>query len=369
MLKRFTIPKKKLLYALLLLGNPGFAQRDFKGLEHLFMLPKSYVVQHTTEELKIDGALDDNAWQKAAWTTDFVDIEGALKPLPTYRTQVKMLWNDSTLFIAAKMHEPQVWATQTNHDDIIFKDNDFEVFIDPDNNTHQYYELEINAINKIFDLFLSKPYRNGSDALIGWDVAGLKTAVQVQGTINNPADTDEGWTAEIAIPLKALRIGFPFIKPQEGSLWRINFSRVEWHTKASGSKNIKLKATDGRDLPEENWVWSPQGVINMHYPERWGYLQFTRKQDAVFKLPYAEQQKRWLWLVYYRQKQYQQKHNRYAATLTELGINSSPLIDSIKNKLTLESTSRQFMADIKAEGHPAITINDEGLIVTKSKTP
>ena len=69
-------------------------------------------------------------------------------------------------------------------------------------------KLKMNAINKIFDLFLPKPYRNGGDALIGWDVEGLKSGVEVIGTLNNPNDKDKGWTVEMAIPLKSFADGF-----------------------------------------------------------------------------------------------------------------------------------------------------------------
>lgn len=344
------------------------AQTGFAGLEHLFSIPKNYVVQHTDQVLKIDGDLQESDWQKAAWTSGFADIEGNKKPLPTYQTQVKMLWNDSTLFIAAKLQEPQVWATQTHHDDIIYKDNDFEIFIDPDNNTHQYFEIEVNAINKIFDLFLPKPYRNGGDALIGWDVDGLKSGIKIDGTLNNPKDVDKSWTVEMAIPLRSLRMGFPIKVPEEGTLWRINFSRVEWDTKVAGNKNVKLTDASGKNLPERNWVWSPQGVINMHYPERWGYLQFSRKSDAVFIMPFSEKQKQYLWLVYYRQKQYQQKNGKYATTLEELKLERRVKIGERENVLQMEASAKQFTATVAAEGSAAIRINDEGLIeILKSK--
>lgn len=347
---------------LLMAESPKLKAQDFKGLEHLFTTSKNYMVQHTDAVLKMDGDLQESDWQKAAWTTDFVDIEGSLKPLPTFKTQVKMLWNDSTLFIAAKLQEPQVWATQTHHDDIIYKDNDFEIFIDPDNNTHQYFEIEVNAINKIFDLFLPKPYRNGGDALIGWDVDGLKSGVKIDGTLNNPKDQDKSWTVEMAIPLKALRMGFPVKVPEEGTLWRINFSRVEWDTKIVGNKNIKLTDAAGKDLPEHNWVWSPQGVINMHYPERFGYLQFSRKSDAVFILPFSEKQKQYLWLVYYRQKQYQEKNGKYALTLESLNLERGVKIGERENMLEMDASAKQFTATVAAEGSSVITINDEGLI-------
>ncbi len=363
----FFMPKRSigiLVFLLLTASSKLIAQSDFKGLENLFSTPKNYVVQHTDEVLKIDGGLQENAWQKAAWTTDFVDIEGGPKPLPSFKTQVKMLWNDSALFIEAKLQEPQVWATQTHHDDIIYKDNDFEIFIDPDNNMHQYFEIEVNAINKIFDLFLPKPYRNGGDALISWDVEGLKSGVKIEGTLNNPKDQDKGWTVEMSIPLKSLRMGFLFHAPEEGALWRINFSRVEWDTKIEGNKNSKLKDAAGKDLPEHNWVWSPQGVINMHYPERFGYLQFSRKSDAVFILPFSEKQKQYLWLVYYRQKQLLKKTGKYATTLAELEINPQVEIGSKVNQLQMEASGKQFTATIKVASSETISINDEGLIKT-----
>lgn len=346
------------------LAAPVHAQTAFQGLEHLFTPPKGYVVQHTSQPLTLDGNLRESDWQKAAWTTDFVGIEGAAKPLPSLQTRVKMLWNDSTLFIAAIMQEPQLWAYQTHHDDIIYKDNDFEVFIDPDNNTHQYFEVEVNAINKIFDLYLPKPYRNQGDALISWDVAGLRSGVALNGTLNQAQDQDKGWTVELAIPLKAVRMGFPWQPPAEGTLWRINFSRVEWDTRAEGRRAVKLRDTSGKELPEHNWVWSPQGVINMHYPERWGYLQFTRRAGTTWQLPAAELRKQYLWLVYYRQQEYRQRTGHYAATLAELNIAPQAEVEKQANQLEMAATPYQFTATIAAAGSPRIRINDEGLIET-----
>ena len=49
-------------------------------------------------------------------------------------------------------------------------------------------------------------------------------------------------------------------------------SRVEWTTTLEAGRYVKVKG-----LPEDNWVWSPQGVVDMHRPETWGYVQFTRK--------------------------------------------------------------------------------------------
>ena len=221
--------------------------------------PLSYDCYRTTTPIHIDGKLDDPAWQQAKWTSDFVDIEGAAKPTPRFRTRVKMLYDDKYLYIAAELQEPNVTATLREHDSVIFHDNDFEVFIKPLPQTESYYEFEMNAFNTGWDLFLNKPYNENGKPDNSWDILGLKTAVAVQGTLNNPNDTDQGWTLEIAYPLHAFDSRQTVPPPQPGTVWRMNFSRVEW--KPGNPK-------------EDNWVWSPQGVINMHVPDRWGYLRF-----------------------------------------------------------------------------------------------
>ena len=222
--------------------------------------PLAYTCHRTTKPIQIDGRLDDPAWQQAPWTTDFVDIEGYSKPRPRFRTRVKMLWDEHYLYIAAELEEPNVLATLRQHDSVIFHDNDFEVFIKPLPETPSYYEFEMNAFNTGWDLFLPKPYNVGGKPDNSWNIEGLKTAVAVEGTLNYPGDTDHGWTVEMAYPLSAFDSRQQVPLPRTGTEWRINFSRVEW-----SPGNPK----------EDNWVWSPQGVINMHVPERWGYLKFA----------------------------------------------------------------------------------------------
>lgn len=122
--------------------------------------PLTYTACQTSGELLMDGRLDEPDWQAAPWTADFVDIEGELKPAPFLRTRAKLLWDNDFLYIGAELEEPHIWATLSQRDAVIFHDNDFEVFIDPDGDTHDYYELEINAMGTLWDLLLIKPYRD-----------------------------------------------------------------------------------------------------------------------------------------------------------------------------------------------------------------
>jgi hypothetical protein len=237
--------------------------------------PQSYDCYRTPTPIQIDGKLDDPAWKSAPWTSDFVDILGSAKPHPRFRTRIKMLWDDDYLYVAADLQEPDVKAALTQHDSVIFQDNDFELFLKPLPDAAGYFEFEINALNTSWDLYLNKPYNQGGRADNSWDIPGLKTAVAIHGTLNQSADKDRGWTVEIAIPWSAYTSRQPVPRPQPGSEWRANFSRVEWpkgidgHAPSSNLPNQHL---------EDNWVWSPQGVINMHVPEKWGYLRFRGKR-------------------------------------------------------------------------------------------
>jgi hypothetical protein len=235
-------------------------------------VPLTYTCVRAAAPLQIDGRLDDAAWRDAPWTEEFVDIEGSAKPKPAWATRVKMLWDDQYFYIGADLVEPHVWGTLTAHDSVIFRDNDFEVFIDPNGDRLDYYEYEINALGTDWDLLLPKPYTDGGKADNSWEIPGLKAAVHVDGTVNDPRDTDRGWSVELAFPWRVLgeRAGTP-APPRDGDRWRVNFSRVEWDVDRSSGAYVKVP---GR--PEHNWVWSPQGVVNMHVPERWGFVHFQR---------------------------------------------------------------------------------------------
>ena len=347
------------------------AQPSLISKQDLLTIPKKYTVFFNAKAPEIDGKLNDEVWKHIAWTEEFKDIEGDKKPNPIWNSRVKMSWNNNGLYIAAELLEPHVWANLKNYDDIVFYDNDFEVFIDPDNDTHRYYEFEVNALNTMFDLFMPKPYRNGGGAMISYNAPGMKWAVDVQGTINNPKDLDRGWTVELFIPFWALTIANKPKVPEDGDFWRINFSRVQWLTDIKDGRYVKRKDAEGKNLPEHNWVWSPQGLVNMHYPERWGYLHFSKNEQGdahnSFKIPYSEQQKRYLWYIYYLQKDYFLKHKTYASDLIKLGVNELNFsLEGKTNQLWMEATSRQFMVYISGDEH-IYSLNDEGLVQRRVK--
>lgn len=324
-------------------------QEPFTGRES--PRPRGYVCYRAPKPPRLDGRLDDPAWKLAPWTEDFVDIEGDIKPKPLFRTHAKMLWDDKFLYVGAELEEPNVWATLKEHDSVIFQDNDFEIFIDPDGDSHLYGEIEVNAFGTEWDLLLPKPYKDGGPAINGWEIPGLKVATHVDGKINDPSHKDKGWTVEVAIPWKALaEIAKCDCPPKHGDQWRINFSRVEWQVDVKDGKTVKKPNT-----PEYNWIWSPQGVVDMHRPERWGYLQFSTAKpgEDVLRPDPDWHVRELLHRVYYAQRTYREKHGRFASDIAELGIAAVPGV-------RLQTTDSGFEASLPAaDGKGRIRIRED----------
>ena len=249
--------------------------------------PRRYECRGVSAPIHIDGSLRDTAWSDLPWSEDFVDITGDEALRPTFRTRVKMGWDDNFFYVGAEMEEPHVWGTISEKNSVIFEDNDFEVFIDPDGDGLNYHEFEINTLGTIWELSLPKPYGEGGEPVLGCNLNGLQSAVHVRGTLNDPSDVDEAWSVEIAFPWSELARYNPGrnTPPKPGDIWRINFSRVQWpHEIVDGRyrrippHGIPLAESlnpEEQEHPENNWVWSPQGAVNMHLPDRWGEVVFV----------------------------------------------------------------------------------------------
>ncbi|GMF17207.1 unnamed protein product [Phytophthora fragariaefolia] len=240
-----------------------------------YHLPPS--VDHLVTSITIDGILDEKVWADVPWSEPFQDIQGPqFWSQPWFATKFKLRYDQQFLYVGAYLEETEVWANVSKRNEIIFHDNDFEVFVDPDGSTHNYKEFELNARNATWNLWLNRPYRDGGhenstrvDPQYGFDML-------------NGAERLHYWTAEIALPLSELaRHSKAQVPPAANSFWRINFSRVEWpvrvvYHKQSGKQHYEKKP----GLKEENWVWSTQNAVDMHRPEWWGYLQFRPRDET-----------------------------------------------------------------------------------------
>ena len=263
---------------------------------------------------KLDGDITKDFWKRGEWIEELHDIEGDTLPRPWKHTMIKVLWDEEAIWVAAKLTDDTIWATVENRDEIIYVDNDFEVFLAPQDTSHRYYELEMNAMNSVWDLMMERPMRDCVRRIIGWDIKGLESAVKIEGELNNPNADNKYWSLEIKIPWFSLRecpidqCYPPKLAPAVGDIWRMNFSRVEYEVDVVDGKYVKRCGENGKTLPEHNWVWAPTGVIDIHMPEMWGYLIFTENGEDEYALPRYDEAKLKLYKLYYREHIYSCEH-------------------------------------------------------------
>jgi hypothetical protein len=276
--------------------SAGHSQRMISKSDWPFPWPESRIARYTAYRadgpIAVDGRLDEPSWALAPRSPRFVDlVTGA----PTiHDTRAAVLWDDDYLYIGFWVEEPFVEAKLTERDSLIWTENDVEVFVA---GRDAYYELELNALGTPYEaLFIwEDAYERGAYARIPalareaegakpwngvgfdkhprgprigffrWDLPRLRTAVFVDGTINDNTDRDRGWTAEIALPWSGLRplaeADGRAVPPRDGDVWRMDFSR--FNTRKAG-------ATDSG-----GWAWSAHGVWDSHVPELFPYVRFS----------------------------------------------------------------------------------------------
>lgn len=335
--------------------------------------PPVYLCRRASKPFVLDGRLDKDFWQDAPFTDAFSDIQGPRMPLPRFMTRAKMLWDKDNFYFGAQLDGNEIWGTITQRDDVIFQDNDFEIFIDPDSDTQQYYEFEMNVLNTVWDLFLPIAYRDGGSGLNGYDIRGLRTAVSVDGVPNDPSAPCRGWSVEVVIPFAALTECLPQKRPPRvGEFYRVNFSRVQWKVDIEdGCYRKRIDSQTGAPLPEDNWVWAPTGVINIHYPELWAFVFFTQgtEDTSHYTIPRDEYLKWELRKLYYAQQIHRDLTGSYSGqldVLNELLVKYAPISVNQTVLLSccrLETTSHTFEVSCpSSDGRHSIVLYSNGKV-------
>lgn len=314
-------------------------------INRLLTSPMEYVVLKAEETIVVDGKDNEGEWDKAPWTTLFTDIVTGELDGVVNETRAKMLWDENFLYMYVVLEEPNIWASLEEHDSAVYQDKAFEIFIDPDGDTHNYFEIQFNAYGTVWDLFMTKPYRNGGQSLSSWDIKGLKKAIYIDGSLNDPEDKDNNWSIELAIPINSIKMNSDK-RPQDGVVWRMNLSRVDWELdEIEGKYQRKRNRETGRLLPARYTTWSPQGIINLHYPERYGYILFSERTSSSsgFVSQDIKTSKLLLWKYYYLQQEFNTEAGRYATTIGELNELFPEITDKgDESKLCMDATNYQF---------------------------
>jgi hypothetical protein len=255
-----------------------------------------YTAYRTIEKIDIDGRLTEKCWKSAPPSPRFTDILTGKPAL--YDTRAAVLWDDENLYVGYWVEEPKVKATLTEYGSHIYENNDVEVFIA---GKDAYYEFEINALNTVYEAFFiweeaydrdgfsaAPEFKSTNPNVIPFNVVGftthprgprlgswafkfpgLKTAVRIDGTLNNDNDKDKGWTVELCFPWKGMewlaKADGRSLPPHDGDIWRIDFSRFNQYKAPPPAQD------------SGGWFWSRHGIWDSHIPECFPYIHFSTK--------------------------------------------------------------------------------------------
>ena len=260
-----------------------------------------YTCCRVDEIIQIDGNLEKGCWKNADKSPPFVDL---VTGQPGFLdTRMAALWDENYFYVGYWIEEPRVQARFTERDSPVYYENDVELFIA---GPGCYYEFQINALGTIYEVFYiwqealkkggyfdrpefdlqshsvdvlggfqdlsryKKHPRGKRWAFMEWDFPGLKTAVKVDGTLNDNTDVDKGWTVELAFPWTGMDIlaqGRPF-PPKDGDVWRMDFSRFE-------AFNLDGTPAD----PSYGWAFNKHGVYDSHIPECFTFVHFSTSES------------------------------------------------------------------------------------------
>ena len=258
-----------------------------------------YTCYRIHDNIEVDGRLDKPGWQKAPKSGRFVDL---VSGVPGFLdTRMASLWDGDNFYVAFWLEEPNVRARLTARDSFVWTENDVEIFIGGED---CYYEFQINALGTVYEVFYiwqdahkkggrfdtpefdllkrrvdvlggfqdasrhGKHPRGARWAFMDWDFPGLRTAVRVQGTMNDPSNIDKGWTVEVAFPWSGMRAlaGSRPAPPRDGDVWRMDFSRFEL-----------LEYCGTKAEPHPGWALNRHGVYDSHIPECFPFIHFSEK--------------------------------------------------------------------------------------------
>jgi hypothetical protein len=224
----------------------------------------TYTALHTSGTMTIDGKLTEADWNRAAEAVMTETNTGNPVPL---KSTVKILWDDQYLYFGFYSEDPDAWAKLLNEDDPLWGEEVVEVFIDPEDKEHTYYEHEVNPVNAKVDLFIVNAGQARKGIYKGWKdwdfSAKLKQAVFVEGDGKAEGTEDKYWTVEIAFPFEDLWTA-PRVPPQDGDMWRIGCYRIE-------------RGKSG-NTPGDDWyaAFSPTLRASFHTPWRFGKVTFKK---------------------------------------------------------------------------------------------
>jgi len=196
-------------------------------------------------EIVLNAGRPAPEWESATPVTFCADWQG-MNPDPNRQTRVRVLWSPDTLYLRfeCRYRELNLFSDSdpSGRRDHLWDRDVVEAFLQSDpSRPNAYKEFEVSPNGFWIDLDISPGAK-----------PDLKSGLRRSVVLDEAAHS---WTAELAIPMKALTAQF-----EPSAVWRVNFYRVE-----------------GKEEPRGYYAWQPTRTPqpNFHVPSAFGCMRFT----------------------------------------------------------------------------------------------
>ena len=167
------------------------------------------VAKKINSPIQLDGVLDELFWDNQIGFENFIQRDPDEGANPTERTIIKLAYDESSLYLAARMFDssPDSIITRLTRRDELVECDYITLALDPYHDKRSGYYFSLSAAGTLIDGVL---YNDSWDD-DSWD-----------GVWEGKAKIDEkGWTAELKIPFSQMRFN-----ESDAMVWGINFRRV-----------------------------------------------------------------------------------------------------------------------------------------------
>lgn len=184
-----------------------------------------YQPKRTNQEIRIDGAMDEEAWSTLDWATNFTQASPYSGEAPTHQTAFKILYDDNNLYVLVRAYDdhPELIEKRLTRRDHM--DGDWIFFgIDSYDDNLTSFNFGVTSTGSQIDFAISNDERRDWS----WNAVFYSKV-----SIDN-----EGWLAEFKIPLSQIRFS-------------------EQHEQRWG---FQIRRNVFRDQERSTWIYIPKGV-------------------------------------------------------------------------------------------------------------
>lgn len=211
----------------------------------------------TSNEVTIDGVLDEKDWKKAKPTDPFVETSSGGKG--AFQAVSRVMYDDQKLYVAFEVTDQYLKSTFKEKDEHLWEQDAVEIMLDPDGDGKNYFEIEASPNGIVFDTRYDSPRNPKPFGHVDWD-SQAEVKATIKGTINDDKP-DESYIVEMAIPWQSFSVGTPTpaVPPAADSSWRVNFFVM-----------------DAQKSEKRAIGWSAPLVSDFHVPDRFGIVKFAK---------------------------------------------------------------------------------------------